>query len=112
MSQDKRQHSRYDALNLLYYELPGDRQPVAQGMGRTLNVSHSGILLETHASIEAGDVVMLTIGFEEDLVDVRGEAIHSEPTADGRYATGIHFERMDAAARSVLDRYIEAFQQG
>ena len=72
MSQDKRQYERYDALNLLHYEVPADRQTEHQGMGRTLNVSQSGILLETHAAIDAGQTVTLTIGFRGGLGDAPG----------------------------------------
>ena len=66
--EEKRKHSRIDSLNLLNYvfsdELGGG---LTQGMGRTLNVSESGILLETHSPIDIHSVISLTIGFEEDV---------------------------------------------
>ena len=50
---EKRKHPRVNALNLSYICLDEDQQVIKQGMGRTLNVSESGILLETHFPIEA-----------------------------------------------------------
>lgn len=112
MGQDNRRHARYDALNLLHYQVPCDEQPTQQGMGRTLNVSQSGILLETHAPVGDGETVMLTIGLADDLVVIQGEAVHCQPTTGGRCNIGIRFNEMDEASRRTLDRYIELFQRG
>ena len=112
MSQDKRQHARYDALNLLHFSVPSDQRPQMQGMGRTLNVSHSGILLETHEPIESNQTIMLTIGLEDDLVVIQGETVYCKPASAGCYITGIRFYQMADSPRQVLERYIELFTHG
>jgi hypothetical protein len=47
-SENKRKHERIQSLNLSYICLDEDANIIKQGMGRTLNISESGILLETH----------------------------------------------------------------
>ncbi len=108
---DQRRHIRYDSLNLLHFSLPSGATPERQGMGRTLNVSQSGILLETQEAIPPGETIALTIGLEEDLVTIEGETVHCQPTADKRFTTGIHFRQMNDSTRTVLTRYIQLFEQ-
>lgn len=109
---DKRLHSRIDALNLLSYSCTDDTgQVVIQGMGRTLNVSQGGILLETHVQIDETYTISLTIGLQEDLVDIKGEIVRSVPGKDDNYESGIKFHEMDEAALQVLKKYIKAFHE-
>ena len=108
--EEKRKHSRIDSLHLLNYLHYGENEEdTTQGMGRTLNVSESGILLETHTSIDPDQNVSLTIGLEEDMVDIKGHVIYSKQNAQGMFEAGIEFEAMDASAERILKAYIEAF---
>jgi len=109
-SQNKRVHRRIDSLNLLAYVcLDPDNEVVKQGMGRTLNVSRSGILLETHQPMDPFYQVMLTIGFEEDLIDIRGKVVYCRNGAEGKFETGIHFIDVGQEQLALLDQYIAAF---
>lgn len=109
---DKRLHLRIDSLNLLAYSCIDDTgQVVVQGMGRTLNVSQGGILLETHVKIDSKYTVLLTIGLEEDLVDINGEIVRSTPGKDDNYESGIRFHEMDETAFQILMKYIKAFEE-
>jgi c-di-GMP-binding flagellar brake protein YcgR len=108
--EEKRKHSRIDSLHLLNYIHYGDSEDDAtQGMGRTLNVSESGILLETHVSIDVDHTVQLTIGIEENVVDIKGSVVYSQKNAKGMYESGIEFFNVDAAAQKVLKAYISEF---
>ena len=111
---DKRLHKRIDALNLLSYVcIDENDQVVLQGMGRTLNVSQGGILLETHIQMDSKYTVSLTIGLEEGLVDIKGEIAHSSP-GKGKgenYESGIQFLEMDEPVLQVLKKYVKAFEK-
>jgi len=107
---EKRQHTRFDSLNLLHYAIPGEGVPHEQGMGRTLNVSVTGILLETHQPMEVDQTVGLTIGLEEELVVIQGKTMHCKPAGSERYVTGIHFLEMPPEPLAVLIKYIELFE--
>lgn len=108
--EEKRKHSRIDSLHLLNYIYYGESEDDAtQGMGRTLNVSESGILLETHVPIDVDRNIQLTIGIEENVVDIKGSVIYSKKNDRGMYESGIEFYKMDAAAQKVLKAYISEF---
>ena len=111
MKEDKRKHERYDALNLISYLVTDEEDAeVAQGMGRTLNVSQSGILLETHVALALQGSISLSIGLEEHMVDIKGNVVFCHPGDDGKHETGIEFESLDDASRESLNQYIQAFQ--
>ena len=84
---------------------------IKQGMGRTLNVSESGILLETHFPIEAKHTVILSVGFKERLVDIKGRPAHIRSTGAGVYEIGVEFTDLDATARHALKEYLDSLGQ-
>ena len=75
-SKDKRKHFRVNSLNLSYVFVNGDDDEEKQTIGRTLNVSESGILLETYIPVNLNDKLLLTIGLKEDLVNIEGKVVH------------------------------------
>ena len=110
-TQEKRKHARISSLNLSYVCLDENDQIIKQGMGRSLNVSESGILLETHFPIDDQHIVILTLGLEEDLVDIKGRPVHTRINDDGKYEVGIEFFESKAKARKALKNFIDAFQK-
>jgi len=108
--ENKRNYPRFNSLNLLaYFVYDRENNLVRQGMGRTLNISQSGILLETHVPLDPEHRVSLTIGFEDNLVDIQGTAVYSKEGETGMFETGIEFLEIDDAQRSILSGFIKAF---
>jgi hypothetical protein len=106
-----RKHPRIDSLNLLHYTcIDQHQQEVGQGMGRTLNVSVSGIRLETHAPLDTDSVVALTIGLEDDTIQIKGQVVHLEPNSEGRFEAGIEFFDVGQAEQAMLQKYIALFE--
>lgn len=110
---NKRRHERYDSLNLLSYVcIDADGKEWKQGMGRTLNISETGIQLETHEPIETKYIIMLSIGIEDDVVDIKGEVVYcNRGEKSGRFESGIAFHEVGPEALSVLKRFITAFEK-
>ena len=108
---NKRKHQRFQSLNLSYVCLDENENIVKQGMGRTLNISESGILLETHFPIEPEYLVVLTIGLEEDLLDIKGKPIHTRSDDDGKFEVGIEFLDPDRDSIQVLKDFIKRVEQ-
>ena len=108
--EEKRKHTRIDSLNLSYFCLDENNVIVKQGMGRTLNVSESGILLETHFPIDEKHTITLTLGLEEDLVEISGRPVHSRTNQSGKHVVGIEFLKTNEKARTILKQFIDAFQ--
>lgn len=112
MQDDERRESiRNETLNLLDYVVRDkDGNVEEHSMGRTLNVSESGILLETHISLPTGSLLSITIGLEEDLVELQGRVVHGETAADGKFQSGITFVEIDAEGQRILNEYLKAFK--
>ena len=105
-SENKRKHERIQSLNLSYICIDEDENIVKQGMGRTLNLSETGILLETHFPIELNHVVQLTISLEEDLLDIKGKPVHVRPRDQGKYEIGIQFVKLDPSASQIIKKFV------
>jgi len=107
---DKRRHIRIDSLNLSHITVTEGNVVVYQGMGRTLNVSESGILLETKYQIPPGDTLVVSIGLEDDLMELMGKTVFDKETDPGMHETGIEFIEIDEAVLPKLQAFIQAFQ--
>ena len=107
---EKRKHARIHALNLSYICLDENDKIVKQGMGRTLNVSESGILLETHFPIEVDHLVLLSMGLEEDIVDIKGKPVHIKRNEQGLHEVGIKFLEFGKSTGKTLKKFIKAFE--
>jgi Tfp pilus assembly protein PilZ len=111
MSKELRKHPRIDSLNLSYLCVDKDGTIIEQSMGRTLNVSESGICLETHFQIGTAYHLLLTIALEDDLIEVKGRVVFCRPGADDMFETGVEFTDMDDKAREVYKKYVEFFNE-
>lgn len=80
-------------------------------MGRTLNISEGGILLETYGLIDPKGSISLTIALEEELMDIDGRIAFSKKKRDGKYETGVHFNKPDQEKRLFLKRYMAVFKE-
>ena len=111
MKSEKRKHLRVNALNLSHVAVDDREETVKQAIGRTLNVSETGILLETHFPIESDQNVELTLGFEEDLVNLKGRVIHLLNGETGKFEMGIQFTNVDEQGSEVIKDFIKRFRE-
>ena len=105
-TENQRKHQRIQSLNLSYICLDENNNIVKQGMGRTLNLSESGILLETHFPIELEYLVLLTIALKEDLLEIKGKPIHARSTETGKFEIGIEFLEPNQESIRLLENFI------
>jgi len=108
-SEDKRKHQRIPSLNLSYICLDENNNIVKQGMGRTLNISESGILLETQFPIELEYLVIMTIALQEDLLEIKGKPIHTRSNETGKFEVGIEFLEPDQDSIQLLKNFIAKY---
>ena len=107
---NKRQHNRFDSSNLIHFNCLDKSDKVSkQGMGRTLNVSESGILLETSFQIRDSQNVSMAIGLDNDMVSIRGIVVRSTEGNNDRFEAGIQFFEVGTSDRDLLRKYIDAF---
>jgi hypothetical protein len=110
MSIEQRASPRVESPNLLTYVcLDQEGNRIGQGMGRTLNVSEGGILLETHVPIDPQFIVLLDIALEDDLMQFRGKIAHIRKREDGKIESGVAFMGMDEEKTQFLRQYVAIF---
>jgi len=110
MENEKRRSLRINSLNLSNIGINEDNEIVRQAIGRTLNVSESGILLETHFPIESKQIVSLALALEDDLLNITGEVVYSRPGNGEKFETGIKFIDLDDHTRQILKVFIKEFR--
>lgn len=107
---DNRKHPRFDSGNLLSYVcLDNQNKIIQQGMGKTIDVSEGGILLETHVSISPDYTILLSIGFEDEMADIKGNVIYSRKRNDGMIESGIRFDNITNDCNNILLSFIKKF---
>lgn len=105
---ERRRAERRYAMNFLDYEIVSpEGETIGRGLARTLNVSASGLLLETGQFFEPGQLLRITLGLENDLVALTGRVAHSQPLDDDLCSTGIQFVEFAEADHPVFRRHFE-----
>ena len=111
VASNKRLNPRTQTANLLSYTVTDeDNNIVEQGMGRTLNISEGGMLLETHIAIDTELKIDITIAFEEEILKLQGRIIRSATREDGKFESGIQFMEMGDKINSLLKQYVVLFK--
>ena len=108
---ERRRAERRYAMNFLDYEIVSPAgETIGRGLARTLNVSATGLLLETGQFFEPGQLLRITLGLENDLVQLTGRVAHSRPLDDDLCTTGVQFVEFDPAEQKTYQRYFEALR--
>ncbi|MGB3209641.1 MAG: PilZ domain-containing protein [Desulforhopalus sp.] len=108
---EQRKFIRYDSLHLLdYIILDEEGNPGTYSMGRTIDVSIDGLKLETANPLQSDTRLLITVGIEDDLIDLEGRTTHALPH-DGRYISGVTFLKINKEGRRVLTKYVDAFRK-
>jgi len=108
---EKRSCIRQDSLHLLdYLTIDKEGRQTTYSMGRTLDVSEQGLKLEVTKPVHSGDTLLITVGLDEDLIDLTGEVIHCEQEAN-RYIIGLEFSDISNDGLRILKKYMVAFHK-
>lgn len=107
---NRRRYPRVDVYSSISYVcIDNDGHLIDQNMGVALNISQSGILLETSRPIESDFISLMFVDLEENLAEIRGEVAYSTPNESGLYNNGIHFKGKQkeniAFAKSLIRAY-------
>lgn len=109
-TEEHRHFIRKNSLHLLdYLVIDQHGLQTTYSMGRTLDVSENGLRLETNGPVAKGDTLLITVGLEDDLVELRGEVVHTE-IVDERHVAGIEFQDISVEGRRIFKKYTEAFR--
>ena len=110
-NKEKRKFIRFDSLHLLdFIVLDNQGNTGVYSMGRTIDVSVDGLKLETTFELTPHTRLLITVGLEEDLIDLEGEVTHCAPFS-GRFVSGVSFVKITKEGRRVLATYVDAFKK-
>jgi c-di-GMP-binding flagellar brake protein YcgR len=106
--EEKRTHIRINQLHLIHYEcLDPQHHLTQQGMGRTLDISESGLQLELAGDFELDQEVKFTLGVGEDLVELTGRVVRHDPGKGTASHYGIQLFDIKGGGRDRLTHYIQ-----
>jgi hypothetical protein len=109
-TRDQRIHPRVPTSNLISFELYDDRGKLLnQSMARTLNISQSGILIETAHIIATGRISLMSAGASDKLVKIEGQVVYCRENGIGMYETGIRFEGTEAENIAFAKKLVKVF---
>ena len=79
------------------------------GVGRALNISQSGLLLESRTPIESERILLTTITDKNELLDIRGKVAYSRESGAKIFNTGVQFLEKKERIRQIVVNMIRLY---
>jgi hypothetical protein len=100
---------RLETLNLVsFIHRDADDRVDLQSVGRTLDLSEGGILLETPQPVPAGNnVVDITLGIREHVIHTLGEIVHQRVLENGNFGIGIAFSNLSSEDSLAIKNFLD-----
>lgn len=107
---DRRKFARVDVYSSISYVCVDDTgNLIDQQMGVALNISQTGLLLETGQQLETNFISLMFVDLENNLAEVEGEIVYCHPKASGMFQNGIHFRGSHAENIEFAQKLIRAY---
>lgn len=110
---NRRKHPRVSIDNLIsLVSIDDSGNQISQSMGRALNVSQSGVQIETPHPMQpfdAGRVSLVTVDMKDKLVKTSGQMVYSCRTDTGMYATGIRLNGLEMVNKRFVVSLIQQY---
>jgi|AntRauTorckE6833_2_1112554.scaffolds.fasta_scaffold01959_3 c-di-GMP-binding flagellar brake protein YcgR len=107
--EERRRHQRFETHNLVYYVVKSDGSELSQDMGRTLDASERGLLIETRIPLVEGLQLKMDIALADTIINLSGEVVHTHATESDMYLSGVEFSPLDEKKRAGLAEYLRQF---
>ncbi len=102
-----REYPRVNRLRLTAVERFGELGELAEEtIGRTLNISEGGMLLEMVKPLPLLSKVALSVGLGDTVLHLEGEVVHLRKNDEGRIETGIQFAGITGEDREHIRKNI------
>lgn len=89
---DRRKFPRVDVYSSISYVCVDDKgNLIDQHMGVALNISQTGLLLETGHQLDTNFISLMFVDLDNNLAEIEGEIVYSQPVDSGRCQNGIQF---------------------
>ena len=74
-----------------YVSREGEEQRTPVSLGRTLDVSTTGVGMEVYQEVQVGSTMDMELDLHDSLFTVQGKVVHSRREGDDRYFIGVEF---------------------
>ena len=109
---ERRQHPRIETANVVNYVCVDEEgNEIAEGFGTTRDLSLGGIKLETRQPVESPYILLLDIDLREQMLEIRGEVVHSKEVKPGVFHTGIRFVDTEEKQRDIVKSFVRSHAQ-
>ncbi|NNF99169.1 MAG: cyclic nucleotide-binding domain-containing protein [Desulfobacteraceae bacterium] len=110
---EKRKYHRVNTTKAINYIcLDENEHQVCQGMGKTLNVSESGILIETPAALTTNQELSIHLGMEDNQVQFRGKVVYSRSDRRNfQYLCGIRLNKAGKRSYSLYKSFLNKLRK-
>ncbi len=110
--EEKRKHPRTKTKNMVSYVGIDDHgNETEQGMGKTIDLSMGGILIETRYPVVSKDILLTAIGIDSKLIDIAGKVVHRRAEDSGMFQIGIQFFENNAETRLFIISLIKDYSK-
>lgn len=107
---EKRQHPRVKTCNLISFAGMGKKGKISeQNMGKAINISQSGLFLETTRRVLSETVSMISVDAFNNLIEIEGEVIYSAERGNGLFGAGVRFKGSHTENVQFAIKLIKAF---
>ncbi|OGL41869.1 MAG: hypothetical protein A3C43_08035 [Candidatus Schekmanbacteria bacterium RIFCSPHIGHO2_02_FULL_38_11] len=104
---EKRGYPRIKSLHLNAYNYFDQKEyEKRKGIALTLNISLSGMFIESGVPFPIHSVLEITLALEEILLTLKGEVRRSEIAENGNYHLGIFFVDISPESQKILNTLI------
>ena len=92
-SKEKRAYPRVETCNLIFFVALNEKgKIVCRNLGNAVNISQSGVLMETPCPVSGPDIVLITLDLECRWIQTKGKVAYCVKTAAGKFNVGISFQ--------------------
>lgn len=103
MSSEHRSTPRIDKLSFIsFIEKENGEQKCPVSIGRTLNISATGLGIEVFQQIPAGSTMEMDICLGNEIIAARGKVIRSSALENGGHFLGIEFDTVQQKLATVV----------
>ena len=107
---ERRKCPRVNTTNLIsHVTIDGTGRWIFQGMSNALDISRTGILLETAQPITPGCLSMMTVDMDNNLIEIKGELIYCSNSGPSTYHAGIKFISTDEQVIKFVTHMIKVY---
>ena len=107
---DRRKFPRTKTLNLIaHVSVDQNEKKISQGLGKALDISKGGMLLETPYPIEPGIISIMAVDKENTLFEIKAHLVYCKKTVTGMYQAGIKFIGKEPEVLNFVKRLVKEY---